>query len=117
MKKNGFSLPALIIGGAILSVGSLLGWQIGKPYMDARVVAELARNTLKEASDAGMSSEVEIRQKLFTKINVQGFRIPFESIEIRPLGGGEYELEVDMTTRVALWEGAAIVLDLRPKAP
>lgn len=110
--QTGLGLVFFMVVLALIGAGGLAGWVIGKPYMDAAAVRNLAKEALRQAKMEPTMTEIEIRQGMFNNINIQGFPIKFDDIVLRPVGEGTYELEVDMTREIPLWEDASLLLNL-----
>lgn len=117
MKKNGFSLIMLIILGALVGVGGIFGFKIGKPYMDAATVQGQAEAVMREIQANPANSEIELRQRLFNRLNVQGISLKFDNIQLKKQDGEIVGFEVDLPTEIKLWENAYLVLELNGDYP
>lgn len=115
-RQQGLSLLLVMFFLLLLGGGGLAAWMIGKPYMDAATVKHMALDVLQQAKTEPTLSELEIRQRLFNNINVQGFPITFDDIILRPIGEGTYEFEVDMSRTIKLWDTGSLLLNLDVKA-
>ena len=117
MKKNGFGLIMLVIMGALIGIGGIFGFKIGKPYMDAQTVKAQAEAVIREIQSNPANSEVELRQRLFNRLNVQGVLLKFENIQLKKQDGEVIGFEVDLPTEIKLWENAYLVLELNGDYP
>lgn len=117
MKKNGFSLWLMIIGGAILGVGGIYGFKIGKPYMDTATAKAQAETVIKESMVNAPTTEIEFRQRLFNRLNVQGIDVKFENIKLQKSDGDIIGFDIDMSHEIPLWKDAYLVLELKAQYP
>lgn len=115
MKRSlrGLSLTWVLIGGAIIGVGGIYGFKIGKPYMDTATMRGMVQRTLEAAKQEPNLGPAEIRQRIFTNSNVQQLGADFDAIDVTPSGQGRFEVTVDMTRKLPLWKSATLVLELK----
>lgn len=117
MKKNGFSLWLLIIGGVALGIGGIYGFKIGKPYMDTATAKAQAETVIKESMANPPTTETEFRQRLFNRLNIQGIDVKFENIKLQKSDGDIIGFDIDMSHEIPLWTDAYLVLELKAQYP
>lgn len=111
--QRGFGLVHIVVIGLFLGLGSLAAFKIGKPYGDAQIIQKIAERTLLAAKDEPTMTANEIAKKIFDQANVQSISLDGENIQVKLIGISEYSVKVDMPTKIPLWQGAFLLIELK----
>lgn len=109
---RGFGVVHVIVIILFLGGAGLAAFKIGKPYADAKVMQQIVDRTLRVAKDEPTLTSADIAKRIFDQANVQTIAVDYDAIQVKLVAVGEYSVKIDLLTKIPLWKGAYLGLDL-----
>ena len=110
--QRGFGVVHIIVIILLIGAAWLAAFKIGKPYGDAKVMQQIVERTLRIAKDEPTLTAGDIAKRIFDQANVQTIAVDYDAIQVKLIIAGEYSVKIDLLTKIPLWKGAFLGLEL-----
>ena len=116
-KNRGFTLIQLVFVLLFLASAGFATFKIGKPYAEAKIMQGILNRTLQESvKDSNTFTEEDIAKKLFDRAVVQSIPLTIDRITVKRKGIEDFDVHIDLTTSISLWNKASLVIELEANA-